>query len=208
VQIAIPIIIGVLALIAIAAAQICTPPQWEGLEVNYDIQREFRGLFNISYDATNQRVRIYAETVIENTPSRVETIALFASKTIYEIDHVANRCRKIAINAPFERDCLPTNTTAEFKATLGITLPVTVYRISFGEGTNVVRGQAVLTSAANVPVQYLTYSARDGLDHSEFFDVTTGIRNPAVFTPPAICNAAASIDVVSNKLELRGVLRR
>jgi len=202
-----------LALIAAAIAQqrVCVPPVWEGLEINYDIQQDFRGFFNISYDSTNQRVRVFAAEEAGNRRGRFETIALFQSKTLYEIDHVANRCRKVPLNQPFEPDCLPSNATFATSATLGITLPVDVYRVQFGNGQDVVRGEVVVAHAGNVPVSSLTFSPRAGLDHSNFFDITLGIKNPIVFTPPSICNSAT---IPSTKLSeaasqrLIGTLRR
>jgi len=167
--------------------------QWEGVEINYDIERDFRADFNISYDATNTRVRVYAFEAVGNRAAKIETIALFASKTFYEIDHNANTCHKGVLNTPFEPDCLPQNSTREVGATIGITLPVYIYRIAFSEGNNFVRGQAVLTQTNNVPVGVVTFSQRDGIDHSDYFDITAGIKNPAIFTPPSICNQASSI---------------
>jgi len=201
-------IIVALAVLAFASAQVCTPVQWEGYEFNYDVQRDFRALFNISYDATNQRTRVYATAVIDGRENRIETIAVFSAKTLYEIDHTVNRCRKITLNAPWEPDCLPTNSTLEFKATVGVTLPVSAYRVSAGQGPNAVRGIATVTQAGNVPVQYTTFSQANGLDHSEFFDITPGIKNAAVFTPPAICNAASPLELKAAHPGLRAALRR
>jgi len=198
-----------LALLAYAAGQaICTPPAWEGYEFNYDIQRNFRALFNISYDATNERVRVYAFANVDGRENRIETIAVFSSKTLYEIDHVANRCRKLTINTPFEPDCLPTNHTLELKGTIGITLPVSIYRVVAGAGPEEVVGTVTLTTTGNVPVSALTFSRRDGLDHSEYIDITGGIKNPAVFTPPAICNAATFAEDKAAHTLVRAVLRR
>jgi len=201
-------IVVALALLAFAGAQICTPVQWEGYEFNYDVEREFRAFFNISYDATNQRVRVNTFANVDGRQARIETIAVFSAKTLYEIDHTANRCRKVALPEPFEPDCLPSNTTVELRATLGITLPVTLYRVTFGQGEDRTTGTATLTSSGNVPVAVLTYNRRNGLDHSEFFDITAGIKNPVVFTPPAICNAAAITEDKAAHTLVRATLRR
>jgi len=198
-----------LALISAAAAQVCTPVQWEGYEFNYDIEQHFRGGFNISYDGTNQRVRVYAREAVGDRHADFETIAIFSTKVLYEIDHIRNVCHKTALNAPFEPDCLPKNHTLEAQATLGITLNTNVYGFIINAGQDIVHGQIVLAAASNAPVEEVTFDRRFGVDHSQFWDITTGIKNPNVFTPPAICNNAAvtpvATSILAQKLRARAV---
>eukprot|EP01116_Phalansterium_solitarium_P009153 TRINITY_DN23186_c0_g1_i1.p1 TRINITY_DN23186_c0_g1~~TRINITY_DN23186_c0_g1_i1.p1 ORF type:complete len:230 (+),score=85.01 TRINITY_DN23186_c0_g1_i1:63-692(+) len=205
------LIVALALVAAVAAQQVCLPVQWEGYEFNYDIEKQFRGGFNISYDSTNQRVRVYAKEAVGDRQGAFETIALFASKTLYEIDHTKNVCHKTALNQPFQPECLPANHTLETAATIGISLNVNVYGFIIQNGADVAHGQLVLTASGNAPVEEVTFDRRAGVDHSSFWDVTTGIKNPAVFTPPSICANAGPrvISTVANKARARisGIIR-
>jgi len=181
-----------LALVAAAVGQkFCAPVQWEGFEFNYDVERLFRGGFNISYDATNTRVRVYAREAQGNRQGTFETIALYATKTVYEIDHTTNQCVKRPLTEAFQPDCLPSNATLSHTATIGITLNANIFTI--GNYRSGFDADVVTTVANNAPVETVVYDTQIGLDHSSYWDVTTGIKNPAVFTPPSNCGTGAPL---------------
>jgi len=183
------LLLGVFAaLVAFALAQQhCTPPQWEGVEINYDLSTNFRAHFNFSYDQVKPRVRIYAVEEVNGARHRLETIILFAHQQIYHINHDTGVCFYQTFNPPFQPDCLTGNVTWQAAAIDGGSLPVTIYETVNRQFQDTIVSNVALTNPDNVPVQRDSYDQRSRLDHSLYWDVTLGIKNDNVFNPPANC---------------------
>jgi hypothetical protein len=98
----------------------CTADQWEGYRFSWDERRHFRAGFNISYDYTNKRIRTLITEMVRGNRERVfETIALFAQKRIFVINHRTNSCHVSTLNEEMQRDCIPPHAVHEGSIIVG-----------------------------------------------------------------------------------------
>ncbi|XP_063425524.1 mammalian ependymin-related protein 1-like [Mytilus trossulus] len=189
----------VLCCFVLAQAQIpkpCeSPKQWEG-----NILRVDRGTavkpanerLKVSYDETNQRVREITEYSFTPKPGQetYEVIYLHQTKKEYRINLVTRKCNVTTLTRPFMPDGVPSNATFEGFATVGAAgisgQSLNVQNWKLTSGTETFYG--VVTSPDCVPVQHTHYMPPSTFVVSSFFDITAGIRDASVFTPPTECN--------------------
>jgi len=176
-------------------ATCCSPDQWEAYSFSFDPRHHFRAGLNISYDYTGKRFRILIEEHRNGNRSRVlESIALYDKKTLYVIDHTNNgACRKEPLTGDMEQDCVPSDGKKEASITIGGSLKADVWVFNRTEHEHDLHFVQVRTTAECYPIDSFASSERIGVDTTFTWDITKGIKNPAVFTPPSNCPADKTI---------------
>ncbi|KAL5019101.1 hypothetical protein ScPMuIL_004823 [Solemya velum] len=193
------------------APKCCTVDQWEAKEsqVNGIVPTGGQSqIINVGltlhYDSTNQRVAAEETITTKGQTYDIHVIQDFAKKIQYNI--IANNCTKTVIGS-FEKACVPDNLDIDqFLCSLlghdvmprlmgnyyfggkAQALPFTAYQMSV-QGLQV---QVAVTTTGCYPVEEIILGKFGTTDVSETFNyvnITDGIKDPSVFTPPASCNS-------------------
>jgi len=190
----------------VAKASTCLPEQWEALISNEIPERQLTTLTNISYDFSSRK--IWAEVALMwegrefNATEDVHKILFdFNEHKMWIVDGDDN-CRCAPMDHEMHEPCLPEDTESFGAHTVGGNLRVEVFHWDkeCKEAKWNVSVVAVLAQKTNIPV---SISAHNNEFHSEaqFFDVTPGIADPSIFTPPQECTP------VSEKMHERDTSR-
>jgi len=183
-------LIVLVALVAVVLAQrCCMPDQFEGFRFDFDEKHHFRAGTNVSFDFTNSRARVvFHDRIGDSRVQARETLALFASNTLYEIDWIRRNCTKYTLTEKMEKDCVPHHARLEATHTIGGLIPCHTW------GYDVVNQDGVIIHVLTTRVAsscFGVYGAqfndRIGVDVDFVWDETPGIKNGNVFNPPKIC---------------------
>jgi hypothetical protein len=185
----------------------CTADQWEGYEFAWDERHHFRAGINISYDYTNKRLRtLLTETQHGNRERVLESIALFAQKKIYVINHRNNVCHVGTLNDEMHQNCIPSHASFQGSIVLGGALAANLWAWeAYINGTRNLFYE-VRTAASCIPIEGIIFVRRNRADVNSWWDITKGIKNPAIFTPPSNCNTASDPIVSIAKSVTDGVV--
>jgi len=176
-------------------ATCCSPDQWEAYAFSFDPRNHFRAGMNISYDYSGKRVRILIEEHRNGNRSRVlESIALFAKKALFIIDHTNNgACHQEALTGDMEQDCVPSDGKNEATITIGGSLSANVWTFNRTEHGQDLHYTQVRTASGCYPIDSFVSSERIGVDVTYTWDLTNGIKNASVFNPPSNCQTLKTI---------------
>lgn len=168
-----------------------SPAQWESRLVEVDPSKQFERRANISYDATNMRIRIIDE-VEEGRSERkfYEELFLYKEKTYYIVDLRTKVCNKTTLDKTFRAIEVPSFanfTEALFVGLDGIAGAGVLEDLYEGDDSEGGHYAGAWTDYKCVPVTDAYFSKDKGFIHWSFYDLTPGIKNPAVFEPPAEC---------------------
>ncbi|XP_030063636.1 mammalian ependymin-related protein 1 [Microcaecilia unicolor] len=172
------------------------PAQWEGRAVQYDHSTGRNTRAAVSYDASQQRVRVLEEKKgLVPCKRFFEYIYLYQETVMFQIEQVTKFCSKLPLNEPWDPYDIPDNSTYEDQYYIGgpedqifvqewsDRKPARKYETWVG----------VYTLKDCYPVQE-TYTRNYSVTTStRFFDIQLGISDPSVFTPPASCQVAEPI---------------
>eukprot|EP00040_Diaphanoeca_grandis_P029778 m.175135 g.175135 ORF g.175135 m.175135 type:complete len:202 (+) comp31801_c0_seq1:75-680(+) len=173
------------------------PEEWEGRIVVIDPTNIDDGTreFEHSYDAVHRR-KFYRERVIGEpvaNRSYVIRIELFEYQggVFFEIDEITKKCTKGRITGEFEVARVADGATFDSEYIVGSSAfeegSVTV--TSWQKETTQEFWQGVFTKQDCIPVRVSTSDKEDQTKFRtiEYFDITLGIHEPRVFSPPASC---------------------
>jgi hypothetical protein len=135
---------------------------------------------------------------------RFEAIALHKEKKLYFIDANAKgdhiyQCWTERLEEPFHTDCVPSNAKHDKEITIGGTLHADLwtYHIAFRNVT--MAGYEIRAKDNCFLIEGVNRVHKWGAWFHSVWDMTSGIKNPAIFTPPAQCvqraNGAKNFDV-------------
>ena len=166
----------------------CTPDQWEGQIAGINRERGLRFFQFVSYDFSNQRMRIdfYADVNSQNYQGTF--IERYDLGEFYYIDSNGN-CKGQEVHGILDQMCVPDGAQDTYSFTLGGSLPCTSY--VFSDFVNM--SDFTVTSDNCIPIsgQFFTRTPRNSNFTWEgdlnFWDITPGIRNPNVFNVPGNC---------------------
>ena len=187
----------VAAIFAIAAAQqhCVSPPQWEGFARYVDPERADFGVVDISYDASDQRIRLIERIAIVNTTRPVvdyfEQILLFKEKVLYRINLKTQECEKVPLTQPFQPIEVPADAHFRGEEWVGVeNLTGAGFLTELWVGSTP-RGRFAgqWSAALCIPIleSYITFGPRPTYTHSSFYNITLGIKDMNVFKPPSYC---------------------
>ncbi|XP_066286191.1 mammalian ependymin-related protein 1-like [Branchiostoma lanceolatum] len=173
----------------------CTPDQWEGTTQELqgflvdDKLGTVYGTVEVSYDFTNQKLAL-AENLNETGSgnTKLKVIQDYKKGTQYAIQ--GNSCMEFALKGSMRKQCIPDNATHIGTFSFG------------GMAPDGLECDAFMTTVAGMDNVYaISDMTRDGCypvtqvsvnlmrEHSTmttqvFTDVTPGIKDPSIFTPP------------------------
>ncbi|KAL3882185.1 hypothetical protein ACJMK2_028553 [Sinanodonta woodiana] len=191
----------------------CIPDQWEGvmyfgygnvfidyLSIPNTAYSFINGTINISYDKINKKIYLHIRGVEVSPliphPEPVETTFIYdyIKKVQYQV--TGQECDKDSLDTDMTEECIPGDAQSFGAATFGATsvahnyfytkssdFPYTIF-------ASVLFDDEKRTTCTPLHVSFFTPSAEEGsgiLNGLEIVDVTPGIKDPSIFTPPKSC---------------------
>ncbi|XP_046554055.1 mammalian ependymin-related protein 1-like [Haliotis rubra] len=192
----------VLTFVSCCWAGCCMPKQWEGLQnvigqsVTSGKAAAFLVTNVISYDGTNSRVALIMNSTAGSVQTVIRVIHNYNKGIQYNIDLLTNKCTKSKIVGSIIPACVPDNAVKGQSVYFGggkNRLPGDTYfwnqkapsvNVDIGltvspDGTECYPVGEVATGTANTARVFETVG---------FLNITKGINDPSVFTPPPSCN--------------------
>ncbi|KAL5019102.1 hypothetical protein ScPMuIL_004824 [Solemya velum] len=192
------VIAFLVTLVSLASAQpkCCTVDQWEALE-SVTIAIEEPGSppqitnvgLTLHYDGTNERIAAEETVTAGGQISDVTVIQDYAQKTQYTITDIGCTKKKIA---SFKKACVPSDATLMGNYYFGsgnTTLNITAYQATIDKA----HVTLAVTTTGCYPIEEVKInspSSVGGTENVNYVNVTDGIRDPSVFTPPSSCDSA------------------
>ncbi|XP_076099850.1 mammalian ependymin-related protein 1-like [Mytilus galloprovincialis] len=168
-----------------------SPKQWEGRRVAYDRSKMFEERSKVSYDETNERVRIIEEVEIGQDRDYYDVLYLHNIGKEYRLNFKTRQCNVTELTRPFRPFGVPPGAEFEGSATLGVSgLPgefITIENFAGDLMREKARYFGFVTSPDCYPVQTNFMSTDTGLVTMSFYDINVGITDPNVFIPPPEC---------------------
>ncbi|XP_071943301.1 mammalian ependymin-related protein 1-like [Antedon mediterranea] len=177
----------------------CTsPPKWEGRASEYDHKQGINNRFLISFDGESKMKRFIEERKSFMPGKRFfEYIQDYTKNIQYKINKSYNQCTVDKLNTPWQNHTIPVNATLEDQYTMGDVSE----QFHVQEWSDRIPGHkkeawiGAFTVKNCWPV-FEVFTYNDPEDEysvstsTRFFDLTVGIKDMSVFTPPDICNKA------------------
>ncbi|KAK3611475.1 hypothetical protein CHS0354_032756 [Potamilus streckersoni] len=161
-----------LSVIVYTAAQVVqpcnSPPQWEGRVAAGDRQLKFSEYARISYDETDQRVRVIEERDEGSEKDFYDTLYLHNVGLKYQLNLVTKKCNITTLNEPFRTRGVPPFARFLFTGTIGAAgIPnehfvIQAYEGQFQDGT---RFGVTVTYPDCVPVEGTFFTNSSGILH-------------------------------------------
>ncbi|XP_065832924.1 mammalian ependymin-related protein 1-like [Oscarella lobularis] len=187
--------LAIAVVVAFVAAQqpapTCKPPmQWESYEHHLSGESHSFARRKVSYDETNQRVRIVEQYDQENeTRQYFDILYLYNEHKYYLYNLGTQACEQRPLNEPFHSRGVPEGATYSGQYYFGAAVdPVnSVYVNSYKGDTQYGYYTGYFTNTSCLPIYHTHYHSDGTLTVSFYFDVTLGFSDPGVFIPPSAC---------------------
>uniref|UniRef100_V9LCP1 Ependymin n=1 Tax=Callorhinchus milii TaxID=7868 RepID=V9LCP1_CALMI len=168
-----------------------SPSQLEGGRSVLDSDKRKQVYGSFSYDALGRRVR-FVEQFVSESIYPMELLFLYKQSTGFRFHPHNKTCEKFPLTAPFPTMGIPPNSTFLTPYTLGgASVPEQGLALDMWSGICPDTGVTLMTSVTEngcLPVS-LFYDIKDsGWIIVSYTSMTTGIRDPSVFTPPPECH--------------------
>jgi hypothetical protein len=158
--------------------------------IEIDPSKKFERRGNLSYDATNQRIRMIDEVEVGSQRSFYDDILLYNEKIHYRVNLRTKVCNKTTIASPFRPIEVPSFANFTDSVYLGLS-----GFVGAGVLENIYQGNPPFggrysgswTDYGCIPITDTYVSANTGVVLWSFYDVHPGIRNSSVFIPPSEC---------------------
>lgn len=168
----------------------CTPPELMEGQIGTFYPRRLQGDYGMfSYDAKNER--IYAKMFMNREGRHWQQVdlLLFQKEVLFQFFPGNGTCVKFPLHTPFPSPLLPKNATFAGKVELGTTsIPHAALQINCWAAAQEGASYTVMTTTDRgcLPQWWATYDS-EGWFSKSFFNITLGIIDPSVFTPPPQC---------------------
>ncbi|KAK3093412.1 hypothetical protein FSP39_015267 [Pinctada imbricata] len=144
----------------------------------------------LSYDETNKRERKIAEIEEGSTRSFYDVLSLHNEGKEYTLDLRTRKCNVTTLTRPFfYRGVLP-GSTFQYLSEIGASGVPYESTIVAGFAGNSSTGSehhvSIVSYPSCVPIQNQHFRGND-YEESNYYNITIGIRDPAVFIPPEEC---------------------
>jgi len=179
------------AVVVLAQQPCCSPTQWQGSSFGQNLFNGNRFFNSISYDYKNQRQRIdfFADISFNKT---IETIIeRYDLGYVYVINPATGACTYTPVSGTFHQACIPPYPTSTYQFTLGGSLLCTDYVFEVAANYT----EFISTSSFCVPVRGFYIATQnnviDNYAQWNWFDITSGISDPIIFSPPTGCTKSS-----------------
>merc|ERR1711860_55238 len=184
-----------LSLIAVSAAQFpdaCeSPKQWEARRLRVDRNKQFTEIAFHQYDEENMRTRSKEEIQQGEERNFYDKIHLYGERKQYTINLRTNQCNVTAITHPFRRIGIPSGAKFRFENEVGASqiagehMTVQGWDGTFEDGAKFF---VQVTYPDCIPLTFDAFSnSTDEHFEERYYDLKTGIHDPADFIPPSQC---------------------
>ncbi|XP_031564114.1 mammalian ependymin-related protein 1-like [Actinia tenebrosa] len=172
------------------------PKVWEGKLFQVDHSKNFSILGKLSYDASNERVRIIEEINLSGGKRYFyDFIILYREQRLYRVELSINGTGKCVVSEfkeSFRPAEIPKDAKFATEAYIGASLPEVGVLVNIFYGKEERKGVTVdyvatVTAEGCIPVSSVVYTQKTGAIHSSFFDIVLGIEDPERFVPPSSC---------------------
>ncbi|MCI3311125.1 hypothetical protein MP969_26095, partial [Escherichia coli] len=166
------------------------PRQFTGNFRTVDRERQFEIDGKIYYDEDNQRIREFEFEQIGSEKSFYDKLKLYTLNIEYRVDLHTRKCNVTAPRRPWFPIGVPPEARFAGEGTLGVVgQPNEQVTIAFFNGN--FQGTPYFVSVTQpdcFPVQSgIFFNGSAGFEHTEFFDLVSGITDPMAFIPPREC---------------------
>eukprot|EP01112_Ceratiomyxa_fruticulosa_P010068 TRINITY_DN264_c0_g1_i1.p1 TRINITY_DN264_c0_g1~~TRINITY_DN264_c0_g1_i1.p1 ORF type:complete len:222 (-),score=35.39 TRINITY_DN264_c0_g1_i1:208-873(-) len=176
-------------------SKICTEDQFECGTYSYYPLHHTMALSDMSYDFSNKRLYMdvyawdYKNEKVEQ--SNTKYIAQFAQQKLYVIDE-KDKCTCHSLPVDMRRFCVASDFEECYSFTFGRDLECEGFNwMEEYNGKTNISINVILTKEDRIPIQFSHYSdVTEG--QVEFFNVTSGIRDPTIFNAPQDCDCSDS----------------
>ncbi|XP_060711663.1 ependymin-like [Hemiscyllium ocellatum] len=174
-----------------SAPKPCTSPDLlEGQKTVFDQSAELEG-GSFSYDAVQKRIFASKVTYFSNGTTLQEMeFLLFQESVRYQFYPESGKCVKSALHTPFQHIEVPSNATLIIQTYIGGSsdpqegLLANIWNVETGDGVPYI---LTFTAFGCLPLSVNYYCKERGWIVESINGLTTGIRDPNVFIPPASC---------------------
>ncbi|XP_064403918.1 ependymin-like [Halichondria panicea] len=170
-----------------------SPPVWTAKLFEIDSRRTFDVFANITYDATNQRIRIDESIDNFTNPTRdyFDTFFFFKEKMMYIVNLTSKECKKrdLPDDIVFHPVGIPPDARPLGEAVIGSNAGIKIgVTVDLWSGTSPRGGRymGVWTSVGCIPVSELHRLESGDILRQSFYDVALG-DVPERFIPPSNC---------------------
>lgn len=182
----------------------CTPRQWEALEgIITGVDERGRGnleegVVAFSYDADSQRIAAGYKVFYSNKEVSGKVIMDWGRRRQYIISR--GKCQIAELKEPFRESCIPGD-VKPYTYSLGVgdnSLVLKSYRVDY-DG---IRADISVTGDC-IPVSEVLSGQVKGVSFLEtigYTNLTAGIRDESVFTPPPICMGGLAQRMIYGKI--------
>jgi len=186
VTLALFLLLGVATLASAQQNACCAPEQWEGEASGIDRERSLRFFEYLSYDFTNQMLRVDFYADVKQKYYQGTLIERYDMGKSYLIDENGN-CKSEALSGYLKEVCVPNGYQNSVQFTLGGELACTAY--IYEDFQNISDFTVATDGCIPINGQFLQRSPHNATWEGEvtYWDITTGIRNPNVFNVPSKC---------------------
>ncbi|MCI3311122.1 hypothetical protein MP969_26075, partial [Escherichia coli] len=167
-----------------------SPTQWEGRFFREDWSKNFTQIAGISYDELNRRVREIEEIDFASERDFYDVLYLHNLNVEYRLNLRDRKCNVTTLSRPFIPFGVPPFAHYDGQGNVGpvniANEHVTVILFS-GEDPQKNPFFGAVSSPDCVPISSGFFSNATGFIHTTFFDISIGIADPSVFSPPPEC---------------------
>ncbi|XP_046578933.1 mammalian ependymin-related protein 1-like [Haliotis rubra] len=167
-------------------------------------------LTRIAYDQNNTRLALSTSGTTGGVYHKVDFIYNYTERILYTIE--GGNCIKTPLTQPFERLCTPKDAVMTWgKTWLGGAGPNDeLWILGFTGQLNNISYHMSFSQFPIIPVFETLIGDINGdpmYQNSNFMNVTVGIQDPAVFTPPPLCKAVDVKPPDSSTRRSHGILK-
>ncbi|XP_046566112.1 mammalian ependymin-related protein 1-like [Haliotis rubra] len=190
----------------------CTPDQWEGIagsivgSVTNGKSTSAQSTTLMSYDFTDMMLASDTTTMVDGMTFKNKTIIDYNKKLMYNFNEMSGVCDVMEFDQPFQKACVPDNAKELGNFYYGAgdnMLQATSYMIQQDPFTAYVS----MTTTGCIPITEIAYGdlgTTAVMTTTGFVNITPGIKDKSVFTPPSACAQAKVQD--AKKSTTRGML--
>ncbi len=203
----------------------CTPKQWEGFQIasggyvgRLGRPGEKNGYYQVSYDATNKKVAVSGNFTRRDKVRPFKTIYDFKEDNSIDgrghlIFPEEETCTSFPLRKEFREACIPDTATYGGSSYFGVgenMLNVKAYEVKReGRGADV-SAVVFVTSDGCVPVVENVWGSVRRVSFFgsvNFLQLTAGIQDPAVFSPPEYCEEG-TVEMLDELQTQYGILQQ
>ncbi|XP_067681482.1 mammalian ependymin-related protein 1-like [Haliotis asinina] len=164
-----------------------SPSQFQGRLSIFDEDRQLGAFGRFAYDDTNRRFRETEEMAIGRDREYYDRLYLYSKNLAYHLNLRTRNCTITTLTSPSIPFTVPRDARLRDEGVIGIN-DEQVTTVNF-DGS--LAGNSYFITATSMdclPVTVVITSNSAGVVLRQFYDITLGLADPNVFTPPQECD--------------------